>query len=130
MKKSLLGIVALCGLVILGAVAFFPGAEDLNSATIAIDGMSCAACAEKITGMLQGLDGVAAAKVDYEKGEAQVKFDAALITLPTMEKEISKLGFGTDNFEAQACDPAQKQCEPKSSASMDCCAPPPKRSDT
>lgn len=130
MKKSLLGIAALCGLAFIGAVALFSGAEDLSGATIAIDGMSCPACADKISAMLQGLDGVANAKVDYEKGEAQVKFDAALITLPTMEKEISKLGFGTDNFEAQACDPAQKQCETKGSAGMDCCAPPAKRSDT
>jgi len=130
MKKTVLGIAALLGLALVAGFVFFSGAEDLNSATIAINGMTCPACAGKITGMLQNLEGVAAAKVSYEKREAQVKFDPTLITAAALESEISKLGFGTANFEARSCAPEQKQCETEKSAGMDCCAPPAKHSDT
>ena len=130
MKKFRFGIAALCGLIVLAGYALFSGAKEVNSATIAINGMTCPACGEKIAGMLQGLEGVDAAEVSLKTNAAVVKFDPMLITPAALESEISKLGFGTTNFEAQACDPAQKQCETEKSASMDCCAPPAKRSDT
>lgn len=127
MKKSLVGIVAVIGVV---AFTFFFRAEDSNSATIAIEGMTCASCASHIAEMLQNLEGVTFAEVSYEKKHASVKFDPTLITTAAMESEISKLGFSTANFAAPMLPSGQKKCDAEKNADMDCCAPPTKGSDT
>jgi len=111
------------------ATTFFSGADDLNNATIAISDMSTAASVDKITAMLQSLDGVAAAEVNLEDGSARVKYDPTLITVAAMESEISKLGFSTANFKAESCAPTEQSCDTEKTT-MDCCAPAPKRSDT
>ena len=130
MKKSLVGIVAVVGVVAVGAFAFFFRTEELNSATIAIAGMTCSSCAGHIAETLQQLEGVTLAEVSYEKKHAAVKFDPTLITLAAMENEISKLGFSTANFAAKTLPAGQKKCEAENPEGMGCCAPPTKGSDT
>jgi len=46
--------------------------EDLTRVVIAIDGMTCSACARKIEKALEEVAGVAWAEVSYERGEAVV----------------------------------------------------------
>lgn len=130
MKKIIAGSVALVAIVLAAAYVFSPGAEDLSSVTIAISGMSSPAAVDKITGLLQGLEGVATAEVSYKEARARVQYDPTLITVAAMESEISKLGFGTANFEAQSCAPEEKAAATEKAAGADCCAPPAKRSDT
>ncbi len=51
-------------------------AENLQTASFTIDGMSCAVgCAKTIEKKLAGLDGVQDAKVDFDKKTATVSYD-------------------------------------------------------
>ncbi len=132
MKKVFVGIVAVFGVLLGSAYFLFSDSAAVSSAQIAVSGMSCPACADKIQTMLEKLEGVSTAKVSVTEGRAHVEYDPTLITVAAMESEISKLGFGTANFKAKSCAPEEKQCETEkpSGVGTDCCAPPAKRSDT
>jgi copper chaperone CopZ len=129
MPRKLLPLTALSVVLGLAAFAFFFKSESLSSATIRIPGMSCPACVDRVAHMLNALEGVKTAEVSFSEGHARVQYDPTLMTVAAMENAISKLGFGTENFEAQSGAP-QKQCETNQSSPMDCCAPQDKRSDT
>ncbi|WP_295338150.1 heavy-metal-associated domain-containing protein [Flavobacterium sp.] len=52
-----------------------------ETASFKIDGMTCAmGCAKTIEKKLAGMDGVQKATVDFDKKEATVEFDAAVLT--------------------------------------------------
>ena len=46
-------------------------------ATLRIEGLLCSACATSVRRHLEAVDGVSDAKVDLERGEAQVDYDTA-----------------------------------------------------
>ena len=46
-------------------------------ATLRIEGLLCSACATSVRRHLEAVDGVSDAKVDLERGEAQVGYDTA-----------------------------------------------------
>ena len=66
-----------------------------ETASFTIDGMSCAiGCAKTIEKKLAATDGVKEAKVDFDKKEATVNFDAAVITPEKLQEIIEKAADG------------------------------------
>lgn len=70
-------------------------AENLQTASFTIDGMSCAVgCAKTIEKKLAGLDGVQEAKVDFEKKTATVAYDSAKQTPETLVETVEAVAGG------------------------------------
>lgn len=93
MKRILFG---LCGAVVLGATGIWQLSPRAGAATIAvevvtavadtstvrlrIDGMTCGGCAISARVLLERMDGVDDANVDYESRTAVVSYDASKVT--------------------------------------------------
>ncbi len=58
-----------------------------------VEGMSCGDCSSKLTKALKEVDGVTAAAVDYQTGEALVAFDSAKVDAAALLKIIEKSGY-------------------------------------
>jgi len=58
-----------------------------------VEGMSCGACSDKVTAALRALDGVNAAAVSHQAGEARVAYDSEKVDLDKMVGAITGLGF-------------------------------------
>ncbi len=70
-------------------------AENLQTASFTIDGMSCAVgCAKTIEKKLASLDGVQEAKVDFEKKTATVAYDSAKQTPETLVETVEAVAGG------------------------------------
>jgi len=70
-------------------------AENLQTASFTIEGMSCAVgCAKTIEKKLAGLDGVQEAKVDFEKKTATVAYDSAKQTPETLVETVEAVAGG------------------------------------
>ena len=65
--------------------------------TLAVSGMSCGACADKVHAALTGVDGVLGAKVDLASNSVEVAFDAKKTNL---DKLVAAVG-ATGKFTAQ-----------------------------
>lgn len=66
-----------------------------ETASFKIEGMTCAmGCAKTIESKLSKLDGVQKATVDYDKKEATVEYDAAVLTPEKLTKAIEATGDG------------------------------------
>ena len=60
-----------------------------------IDGMTCAmGCAKTIENKLSKMNGVQKATVDFDKKQATVEFDAAVITPEKLTKTVETIGDG------------------------------------
>lgn len=76
---------------------------DLN-----VDGMTCAACANRIQRRLGKVDGVEVAQVNFATGRASVTH-AASVDEATLAAEVEALGYGIiDDGEDQAADEARE----------------------
>lgn len=64
-----------------------------RTVTIPIEGMSCAACAARITGMLRGTPGVVAATVNLERRSARVEYEEGRVTPAQLVAAINALGY-------------------------------------
>jgi mercuric ion transport protein len=79
------------------------GAQELASAsqprlthmTVAIEGMTCAACAKSVESKLKELKGVESVSVSYQTGSAAIEFDPAVVTLQQLQKAIQDAGYKT-----------------------------------
>ena len=70
-------------------------AVKLETASFKIDGMTCAiGCAKTIETKLSKMDGVQKATVDFDKKEATVDFDAAVLTPEKLTKAVETTGDG------------------------------------
>ena len=54
-------------------------AVEADHLTVSVEGMSCGDCSEKVASMLEKMDGVKAAAVDYVNGEATIAFDGSVV---------------------------------------------------
>jgi copper ion binding protein len=122
MKKALLGAGAIVALAIAGLV--WLSSEKAESAVvttdIAITGMSCQNCVDKVKTTLQELNGVKAVEVRLENGLATVKYDPALVTVPAMEAGIAKLGYEVGKTGASSTSEKARDCEGETAAG--CCS--------
>jgi copper chaperone len=65
----------------------------METTTLKVAGMKCGGCVKSVTGVLQGLPGVAKAEVSLERGEAIVEYDAARVGRDAMKAAIDDAGF-------------------------------------
>jgi copper chaperone CopZ len=66
-----------------------------ETASFKIDGMTCAmGCAKTIENKLSKMNGVQKATVDFDKKQATVEFDAAVITPENLSKTVETIGDG------------------------------------
>jgi periplasmic mercuric ion binding protein len=66
-----------------------------ETASFKIDGMSCAiGCAKTIEKKLNATNGVQEANVDFDKKEATVSFDAAVVTPEKLQEIVEKAADG------------------------------------
>ncbi|WP_309719453.1 heavy metal-associated domain-containing protein, partial [Armatimonas sp.] len=61
---------------------------------LAIQGMSCAACARRIEKQLSRAEGVQEAQVNYATHRARVSFNSLESSLPTLISVVQDTGFG------------------------------------
>ncbi len=66
----------------------------MSKETIAISGMTCAACAKRIEKAVGKLEGVANASVNFATEKLSVEFDDQKATLPLIKETIQKIGYG------------------------------------
>jgi len=70
-------------------------AENLQTASFTIDGMSCAVgCAKTIEKKLASLDGVQEAKVDFDKKTATISYNSAKQTPETLVETVEAVAGG------------------------------------
>ena len=77
-----------------GVVAALPA-----ETSIAIRGMSCAACAARLEKVLTQQPGVTSASVNFATEKAHIVYDADQIRLPAIKELITKTGFEPLNIE-------------------------------
>ncbi len=88
--------------------------EEQARVTLAIGGMSCAACAARIEKVLKRLPGVAEASVNYAAEKAAVAYAPQTVKLSAIRAAIEKAGFQAlqaDKTDAADADKARKQRE-------------------
>ncbi len=65
----------------------------VRTVTLAVPGMSCAACPITVKKALQKVPGVSKVSVSYEKKEAVVSFDDAKTTIKALEDATFEAGY-------------------------------------
>lgn len=58
-----------------------------------VEGMDCKACAAGVEGSLSGIHGVHKARVSFEKGEAVIEYDPALVKPGAFVERVKENGF-------------------------------------
>ena len=96
MKKAALAltiILALTGAFLTTSVAF-SGADDAQTTSVFdVKGMTCGGCEAGIKIAVKKLDGVTAVKASHEDSQAEVTYDAALVTVEDIVAAIEKIGY-------------------------------------
>lgn len=73
---------------------------NLKTAVLHVDGMTCEiGCAKTIEQKLSKIEGVQSAKVNFEKKEAEIKFDTTVLNIKKISAEIESTGDG-ETYEA------------------------------
>jgi len=65
----------------------------MQTVVLNIGGMNCGGCVKNVTGILQGVDGVASAAVSLEEKNATVSFDPAKTTPAALVEAVEDGGF-------------------------------------
>jgi mercuric ion binding protein len=86
MKSSIL-------LAALLAVLVTPVLAAQQTVTLAVPGMSCAACPITVKKALSKVDGVDKAEVDYDKRQATVTFDDAKTDVAKLTRATADAGY-------------------------------------
>lgn len=68
--------------------------EKIKQATLAITGMTCAACSNRVEKALNRMEGVKA-QVNLATEKAKIEYDAALTSLDDISNKIKEIGYGT-----------------------------------
>ncbi|MEO8132760.1 MAG: heavy metal-associated domain-containing protein [Betaproteobacteria bacterium] len=77
--------------VLLAFVASTVTAGESKSATLVVEGMTCASCPIKT--VLKKVPGVSEANVNYKTREAQVEFDPDKVQVAQLAKVVTDIGF-------------------------------------
>ncbi|MDR2593346.1 MAG: cadmium-translocating P-type ATPase [Fibromonadaceae bacterium] len=86
----------------------------MNSISIPIGGMTCAACAKRIEKVILKLEGVETASVNFATEKAVVSYNSQKIKLPIIRKTIEKIGYKVlENKNITEEDKIRKQSEIK-----------------
>jgi copper chaperone CopZ len=58
-----------------------------------IEGMHCTGCSNRLTKVLNNIDGVERAEVSFETKKANIKYDESKVSVETIKAEIEEAGF-------------------------------------
>ena len=64
-----------------------------RTTTIYVAGMTCGGCAISIEQVLKNTEGVEDVRVNFERGEAVVKYDARKVTATKLRAVVKSIGF-------------------------------------
>ncbi|MCE9665428.1 cadmium-translocating P-type ATPase [Halomonas sp. M5N1S17] len=78
------------------------GDSGLVHATLAVDGITCAACAWLIEHRLNALDGVSVSAVNLSHHRVRVTWDPARLKLSRILAEMAAIGYGAQPYEPDA----------------------------
>ncbi|GBD84896.1 copper chaperone CopZ [bacterium BMS3Abin02] len=67
-----------------------------TSMTFTVQGLHCTGCADTLGSALRNLDGVIRARVDYETGQMEVRFDPDRVSEDDVRERIRDSGFEPD----------------------------------
>ena len=73
-----------------------------TKASFMVAGLTCGSCSEKVTAALDKIEGVLAAAVDYQTGEAKVAFDAEKTSPKKLMAAIKASGFEVEVDKTQS----------------------------
>ncbi len=96
MKSNLINASIVVGsIALLVLLAFYVrvGVTADSVAVLKTKGMTCGSCSDKITAVLQNLDGVAVAEVDVEGGWVVVGYDAKKVKPEALAEKVNSAGF-------------------------------------
>ena len=79
--------------LVLSAMTF--AADGMKTATLQVEGMTCAACPITVKTALKRVPGVSDVKVDYKTGIAEVNYDPEKTSPDDLAKAITSVGFPT-----------------------------------
>lgn len=65
----------------------------MEKTILAVKGMSCAHCVNKVETALQNQEGVVKAKVNLKKEIAKVKYDESVQTIDHLISEVKEVGY-------------------------------------
>ncbi len=86
------------------SVFAFAGTEGQKTVDIKVEGMTCAGCVGKVKGALEKVDGVKDAKVNLDKNNAVIVYDAKKTNEKALHKAINATGFkATAGADKKAC---------------------------
>ena len=74
---------------------------DDNTVTLKVTGMTCDKCATSVQKALQNVEGVKAAEVSLDKGQAVVTVDAAKVKTEQLIAAVEKAGGDRHTFKAE-----------------------------
>lgn len=97
MKKILALALALFGLTAVVPMATTPAAAQSVAAeqtvTFMVENMTCALCPITVKRAMEGVEGVAAAEIDFEARTATVLFDTAATSADAIAKASANAGY-------------------------------------
>ena len=65
----------------------------MKEVKFSISGMHCTGCSSRLERVLNGLDGVSNANVEFDKGIANIKFDDSNLSISEILDAIKDAGF-------------------------------------
>ncbi|RJQ30776.1 MAG: copper-translocating P-type ATPase [Peptococcaceae bacterium] len=74
--------------------------KDLNKISILVEGMSCAACADRVERALKDNPGVAGATVNLVTGRANINYNPAEISVKELVETVNNLGYNVPTAES------------------------------
>ncbi|MFN8533606.1 MAG: heavy metal translocating P-type ATPase [Dehalococcoidia bacterium] len=78
-----------------------PAAPTPQQTSLAVTGMTCAACVNRIEKALKKVDGVSTASVNLATERAAVSFDPSLVSLDQLKAAVEKAGYGVRDETAE-----------------------------
>jgi mercuric ion binding protein len=70
-------------------------ADAINTVTLGVQGMTCAACPITVKTALKRVPGVSDVKVDYKTGIAEVNYDPNKTSADELAKAVTTVGYPT-----------------------------------
>ena len=92
MPRKYIAASLLAALILLACTA----AAATRTVTLKVDGMTCGGCATTVERALKETAGVEDARVDYERGQAIVRYDDRKVTVRQLREVIQSTGFSCE----------------------------------
>lgn len=92
MSRKYVAVSLTAALILLACTA----SAATRTVTLKVDGMTCGGCATTVERALKETAGVEDAQVNYERGQAVVRYDDRKVTLAKLREVIQSTGFSCE----------------------------------